>query len=55
MPIWINVLVVLAMGLLVVWGMRGLARSIDHSMAAKGEEEASSSGDTPGKEDKSDE
>ncbi len=32
MPIWMNILLVLALCGLVLWGMRGLARSIDRSM-----------------------
>lgn len=47
MPIWLNVVVVLLMGLLVLWGMRGLAKSIDHSM------ENSEADDAPGLPDAS--
>ena len=32
MPIWLNILLVLALCGLVLWGMRGLARAIDQSM-----------------------
>lgn len=32
MPIWMNILLVLTLCGLVLWGMRGLARSIDRSM-----------------------
>ena len=37
MPIWLNILLVLALCGLVLWGMRGLAKSIDRSMAEKAE------------------
>ncbi len=40
MPIWLNILLVLALCGLVLWGMRGLAKSIDHSMEEKSEDEA---------------
>ncbi|UWQ04384.1 hypothetical protein [Aliiroseovarius crassostreae] len=52
MPIWMNVIVVLAMGLLVLWGMRGLARSIDHSMENQGDDDTSTSNDAAEDEDK---
>ncbi|WP_424942531.1 hypothetical protein [Aliiroseovarius crassostreae] len=52
MPIWMNVIVVLAMGLLVLWGMRGLARSIDQSMENADSDDTSTSSDTADKGDK---
>ncbi len=47
MPIWLNILLVLALCGLVLWGMRGLAKSIDRSMAEKGEDEAPAVEDVP--------
>ncbi|UWP98078.1 hypothetical protein [Aliiroseovarius crassostreae] len=52
MPIWMNVIVVLAMGLLVLWGMRGLARSIDHSMENQGDDDTSKTSGAAEDEDK---
>ena len=52
MPIWMNVIVVLAMALLVLWGMRGLARSIDQSMENQGDDDTSKSADPAEDEDK---
>ncbi|UWQ10612.1 hypothetical protein K3X41_12015 [Aliiroseovarius crassostreae] len=52
MPIWMNVIVVLAMAGLVLWGMRGLARSIDQSMENQGDDDTSKSTDAADEEDK---
>ncbi|MDA5092661.1 hypothetical protein O2N63_00975 [Aliiroseovarius sp. KMU-50] len=52
MPIWMNVIVVLAMGALVLWGMRGLARSIDQSMENEDTDDTSTSSDAADEEDK---
>ncbi|MBT2130170.1 hypothetical protein [Aliiroseovarius lamellibrachiae] len=44
MPIWLNILLVLALCGLVLWGMRGLARSIDQSMENSETDEGAADG-----------